>query len=152
MPQPDTPDTPAADLHQFDEAWTKASVSIDAYYADIPDGNYEALIEEARLTTTPSTGRPMVVWTLRIQGPVAANRTLPRTLVVTDNTVGWLKEDLQKCGLSLERLSELPQRIHEIEGQVLPVEKRTKDGRMNVHFRWRRDRRQAPPADDELPF
>jgi hypothetical protein len=151
MPIHDTPDTAAADLHQFDEAWTKAPVSIDDHYADIPDGNYEALIEEARVTTTASTGRPMVVWTLRIQGPVAANRTLPKTRVVTDNTVTWLKEDLRKCGLNLERLSELPQRIHEIEGQVLPVEKRTKDGRMNVYFRWR-DRRQAPPADDELPF
>jgi hypothetical protein len=151
MPIHDTPDTAAADLHQFDEAWTKASVSIDDHYADIPDGNYEALIEEARVTTTASTGRPMVVWTLRIQGPVAANRTLPKTRVVTDSTVTWLKEDLQKCGLNLERLSELPQRIHEIEGQVMPIEKRTKDGRMNIYFR-RRDRRQAPPADDELPF
>ena len=79
MPQHDTPEIAAADLHQFDEVWSKASVSIDDHYADIPDGNYEVLIEEARVTTTASTGRPMVVWTLRIQGPVAANRTLPKT-------------------------------------------------------------------------
>ena len=122
MPLHDTPGTATTDLRQFDEAWPKPPVGRDDRYADIPDGQYEALIEEARLTTTASTGRPMVVWTLRIQGPVAANRTLPKTRVVTDNTVTWLKEDLRKCGLNLERLSELPQRIHEIEGQVLPVE------------------------------
>ena len=151
MPLHDTPGTAATDLRQFDEAWPKPPVGRDDRYTDIPDGKYEALIEEARLTTTASTGRPMVVWTLRIQGPVAANRTLPKTCVITEKSVAWLKEDLGKCGLNLERLSELPQRIHEIEGQVLPVEKRTKDGRMNVYFR-RRDRRPGPPVGDELTF
>ncbi len=151
MPLSDPPETAPVDLRQFDETWTKAPAGIDDHYNDIPDGNYEAVIEEARVTVTATTGRPMVVWTLRIQGPVAANRTLPKTRVITDNTVSWLKEDLRKCGLDLERLSELPQRIREIEGLVLPVEKRTKDGRMNVYFRWR-ERRPAPPADDELPF
>ena len=151
MPLPDTRGTAATDLCQFDEAWPKPPVGGDDRYADIPDGKYEAVIEEARLTTTASTGRPMVVWTLRIQGPVAANRTLPKTCVITENSVAWLKEDLSKCGLNLERLSDLPQHIHEIEGQVLPVEKRTRDGRMNVYFR-RRDRRPGPPVGDELTF
>ena len=152
MPVDETPGTTAAELSQFDEAWTKTPLANNDHYSDIPDGHYEALIEEARVTTTASTGRPMVVWTLRIQGPIAANRTLPKTLVITDNTVAWLKEDLRKCGLDLERPSELPQRIHEIEGLVLPVEKRTKDGRMNVDFRWRERRQSAPAGDDNLPF
>jgi hypothetical protein len=151
MPLHDTRGAAATDLRQFDEAWPKPPVGGDDRYADIPDGKYDALIEEARLTTTASTGRLMVVWTLRIQGSAAANRTLPKTCVITENSVAWLKEDLGKCGLNLERLSELPQRIHEIEGQILPVEKRTKDGRMNVYFR-RRERRPDPPASDESPF
>jgi hypothetical protein len=143
MPLHDTPGKAATDLRQFDEAWPKPPAGRDDRYAGIPDGRYEALIEEARLTKTASTGRPVVVWTLRIQGSAAANRTLPKTCVITENSVAWLKEDLGKCGLNLERLSDLPQRIHEIEGQVLPVEKRTKDGRMNVYFR-RRERRPGP--------
>jgi hypothetical protein len=151
MPNQTKVETESLNLAQFDEVWTKSGPGNDDYYADIPDGNYDAVIEEARVTTTASTGRPMVVWTLRIQGPTAANRTLPKTRVITDNTVGWLKEDLRKCGLNLERLSELPKRIHEIEGSVLPVEKRTKDGKMNVYFRWR-ERRPAPPAEEDLPF
>jgi hypothetical protein len=142
-----------ADLSQFDETWKKTPLAGDDHYSDIPDGHYEALVEEARVTATASTGKPMVVWTLRIQGPIAANRTLPKTRVITDNTVAWLKEDLRKCGLDLERLSELPRRIHEIEGLVLPIEKRTKDGRMNVYFRWPERRQAAAPAgDDGLPF
>jgi hypothetical protein len=151
MPLHDTLGAAAADLRQFDEVWPKSPAGRDDHYADIPDGQYEALIEEARLTTTASTGRLMVVWTLRIQGPAAANRTLPKTCVITENSVAWLKEDLGKCGLNLKLLSDLPRRIHEIEGQVLPVEKRTKDGRMNVYFR-RRNRRPGPPAGGELPL
>jgi hypothetical protein len=152
MPIDETIET-IADLSQFDEAWKKSAVTNDDHYSDIPDGRYEALIEEARLTTTASTGKPMVVWTLRIQGPVAANRTLPKTRVITDNTVAWLKEDLRKCGLDLERLSELPRRIHETEGLTMPIDKRTKDGRMNVYFCWPERRQAAAPAgDDILPF
>ncbi|MBI4873386.1 MAG: DUF669 domain-containing protein [Acidobacteria bacterium] len=145
-----SPDT-AADLRQFDQAWAKASAPEEDFYSDIPDGPYEAVIEEARVTETATTGRPMVVWKLRLQGPVAAHRSLPKVRVITDNTVAWLREDLRKCGLNLERLSELPQRIHEIEGLLLPIEKRTKDGRMNVYFRWP-DRKPPPVADDGLPF
>lgn len=146
-----TSDSFTFDLAQFDDAWGKAPAGSDDYYADIPDGNYEAVVEEARVTTTTTTGKPMVVWTLRIRGPVAENRTLPKTRVITDSTLGWLKEDLRKCGLNLERLSDLPNRVHEMDGLVMPVEKRTKDGRMNVYFRWR-ERRPAHPPEEDVPF
>src|SRR5260370_25032059 len=89
-------DAPAAALARLDDEWTKTSVSPDEMYSDIPDGTYNAVIEEARLTETASTGRPMVIWKLRIQGPQAVNRVVTKTRVVTENTRLYLKEELGK--------------------------------------------------------
>ena len=61
-------DAMAADLTQFDEKWTKTSVAADEMYNDIPDGSYDAVIEDARVRETSSTGRLVVLWKLRIKG------------------------------------------------------------------------------------
>ena len=139
------------DLRQFDEMWAKTPVGPDDPYSDIPDGIYDAVIEEARLTETASSGRPIVIWTLRIQGPQAINRVLQKNRVITEKTIPWLKEDFEKCGLALSRLSDLANRIEEVNGKSLPIEKRTKDGRANIYFRWTQ-RKQTEITDDDVPF
>ena len=50
-----------ANLTAFDQEWTKTAVSNEPY-SDIPDGTYDAVIEEARLTRTATTGRAAVLW------------------------------------------------------------------------------------------
>jgi|SRR5580704_9494338 hypothetical protein len=134
MAQPNGSDAQAAALARFDDEWTKTSVSSNEMYSDIPDGPYDALIDEARVSET-SSGRQMVTWKLRIQGP-AGNRMVTQTRVITENTIAWLKEDLEKCRLKVSSASELPVRLGELAGRPISVEKRTKDGRVNFYFRW----------------
>jgi hypothetical protein len=145
-------DPPVADLARFDNEWTKTSVSSDDMYADMPDGTYEALIEEARLAETSSTGRPMVIWKLRIQGPQAANRVVTKNRVITENTLGYLKEDLDKCGVRVASLSELPARLGELADRPIGLEKRTKDGRANFYFRRESKRPNENGRLDDIPF
>jgi hypothetical protein len=145
-------DAPAAALARLDDEWTKTSVSSDDIYADIPDGTYKAVIEEARLTETVSTGRPMVVWKLRIQGPQAANRVVTKSRVVTENTLPYLKEELEKCGLQVSRLSELPDRLRELVNHPIDVQKSTKDGKSNFYFRWDSNRSGKGVVSDDIPF
>jgi Protein of unknown function (DUF669) len=145
-------DAPAAALARLDDEWTKTSVSSDELYADIPDGTYNAVIEEARLTETVSTGRPMVVWKLRIRGPQAANRVVTKSRVVTENTLPYLKEELEKCGLQVSRLSELPDRLRELVNHPIDVYKSTKDGRANFYFRWDSNRSGKSIVSDDIPF
>jgi len=73
-------DAPAAGLARLDDEWTKTSVSSDELYADIPDGTYNAVIEEARLTETVSTGRPMVAL---CSAPLAPTRIEDSAMSVT---------------------------------------------------------------------
>jgi hypothetical protein len=143
---------PAADLAQFDEEWTKTSVSSDEMYSDVPDGTYEAVIEDARVTETASTGRPVVVWKLRIKGPQAAGRVVTKNRVITENTLPYLKEDLEKCQLKVSRLSELRTRITELVDRPISIVKRTRDGRTNFYFRWESSRSGHNGQIDDIPF
>jgi hypothetical protein len=142
---------PVADLARFDNEWTKTSKTSDEMYGDIPDGTYDAVIEEARVSETRSTGRPMVIWKLRIKGPQAVNRVVTKNQVITENTLAYLKEDLEKCRIQVSRLSELPARLAGLVDHPIGVEKRTKDGRTNFYFRWQFNRTGQVGLDD-IPF
>jgi hypothetical protein len=71
--------------------------------------------------------------------------------VITENTLAYLKEDLEKCGLQIARLSELPARLGELTDSPIGLDKRTKDVRTNFYFRWGSNR--ANPVNmDDMPF
>jgi len=53
MLQPEDEAQPV-DLTPFDREWTKTAVSNEPY-SDIPDGTYDTVIEEARVTRTATT-------------------------------------------------------------------------------------------------
>ena len=151
MPLPIDSDAPAADLARFDDEWTKSSVSGEEMYSDIPDGSYDAVIEGARVTETSLSARPVVIWKLRIHGPQAVDRVVTKNRVITENTLGYLREDLEKCGLLVSRLSELPTRLKELVDRPVGLDKRTKDGRTNFYFRWGSNRTSQNGPDD-VPF
>jgi hypothetical protein len=142
---------PVADLARFDNEWTKTSTSLDELYSDIPDGTYDAVIEDARVSETTSTGRPVVIWKLRIKGPQAVNRVVTKSRVVTENTLAYLKEDLEKCRIQVSRLSELPDHLAGLVDHPIGIAKRTKDGRVNFYFRWESNRNGQIGLDD-IPF
>jgi hypothetical protein len=152
MALPTQSDPPVGDLARFDEEWTKTTASSDDLYPDIPDGTYDAVIEDARVTETASTNRPVVVWKLRIRGPQAVNRVVTKNRVITENTLPYLREDLEKCRLAVSRLSELPARLSELADRPIGIEKRTKDGRTNIYFRWQPNRNSQGVTDDDIPF
>jgi hypothetical protein len=145
-------DAPVAALARLEDDWAKTSASPDEMYSDIPDGTYNTIIEEARLTETVSTGRPMVIWKLRILGPQSANRVVTKSRVVTENTLVYLKEELEKCGLLVSRLSELPARLTELANHPIDVQKSTKDGKTNFYFRWDSNRTSKIVLSDDIPF
>ncbi len=139
-------------LRKLDDQWGKtARRTPEDRYAGLPDGDYEATIEEARLSETASTQRPVVVWTLRIDGPHGAGRVVHKARVITEKTLTYLKEDLEKCGLSLDRLSELEASLPELTGRMIAFRKVTRPNGSDIYFSWSRPKAELAP-DDELPF
>jgi len=129
------------DLSRFDDVYASAP----SEEVDVPDGKYDVTIEKVELTCSQSSGNPMLKWTLRILDPDYAGRKLWRNnVIVTEENVGWLKRDLKKCGLTLEKFSDLPNRLAELLDINLVVTKKTNGEYMNVYFNRRL-------ADNELP-
>ena len=77
---------------------------------------------------------------------------ITKSRVITQHTLAFLREDLEKCHLSVARVSELPDRLKELKGRPIGIDKRTKDGWVNVYFRWDSERNAPAPELEDLPF
>lgn len=143
--------TSTVDLAQFDRLFESAETAARPSFEDsVPDGEYRVAVEQAELTVARSSGNPMLAWRLRILDGAQAGRLVFKNRAITERTIPWVKEELVKCGLKLERLSELSGHIHTLPGKELRIAKRSRDGNTNVYFQWSGPR--AVESDDDLPF
>jgi Protein of unknown function (DUF669) len=141
----------SAELAQFDHLYEAAEGGAnDSFDGGVPDGEYPVVVEQVELTRTRTSGNSMLVWKFRIREGAYSGRVVLKNRVITERTIPWLKEELVKCGLKLERLSELPARIPDLPGKELRILKRTRDGNSNVYIQWSAPR--AVDSDDDLPF
>lgn len=151
------------DLQRFDEDYRKASsgsaadapalVSFPRF--TLPDGQYQVMVETVELTTTKSTGRPMLKWRFRITSGQFENRWIFKNRVITENTLDWVKKELTVCGMELEPFSSLPFRLQDMVNVELAVAKVTRGEHENIYI----NKRLTPEANgelaelsDELPF
>lgn len=142
------------DLAQFDDDYASAPVE-EREFEDVPDGKYQAKVEKVELTKAQSSGNPMLKWTLKILGPRCAGRLLWRNSVMASKeNLKWLKTDLHTCGVDLEKLSELPNRLGDLLDVTLEVTKRTKGDSENIYFNRRVILEDLGAADDDslAPF
>src|SRR5271157_3519356 len=103
-----TTDDAPIDLARFDEAFQRSKLTEGENGQEvIPDGYYDTQVEEVRLARTPRTGNPMLIWKLRIVSGDFHGRSLTKTSIITEKSVHFLKDDLERCGVRLERLSDL---------------------------------------------
>lgn len=120
----------------------------------IPDGRYEVVIAEASLTKSQRSGNPMIRYVLRITGSTFRDRIFRKHSAITENTIRFVRKELETCGLQLERFADLKSRIHELEGVELEVVRVTKGEDTNIYFnRALSAHGQADGvAEDDLPF
>jgi len=136
------------DLTRFDDAYQRARLREgETAQEAVPDGYYDTVVEEVRLSKTPRTGNPMLVWKLRIVSESFHARTLTKTRIITDKTLQFLRDDLERCGVQLERLSDLPLHLEEMFGLQISVMKKTKDQWTDVYFV-----KVGKPEPDPTPF
>ena len=136
------------DLARFDEAFQRAKLKEGEPAPDpVPDGYYETLVEEVRLSRTPRTGNPMLIWKLRVASGDYEGRALTKTRIITEKSLAFLKEDLERCNVRLERLSELSTHLEEMFGLRIHVMKKTKDQWTDVYFV-----KVGKPETDITPF
>ncbi|MHB1001444.1 MAG: DUF669 domain-containing protein [Armatimonadota bacterium] len=141
------------DLAQFDDDYANAPVE-EREFDDVPDGKYQVNVDKVELTKAQSTGNPMIKWTLKILGPQCAGRLLWRNSVITKATLSWVKTDLKTCGLEMDGLSELRDRLNDLLDVKLEITKRTKGESQNIYINRRIVLDDLASRDDEslAPF
>lgn len=100
---------------------------------EVPDGKYDVRIEHAILGRSRK-GDPMLTFDMVVLSGLHANRHVFKNSVITQASLPVVKKELERLGLDLERLSDLPSRLQELVGITLKITKRTKDEYENVYF------------------
>jgi hypothetical protein len=118
----------AIDLSSYEQAFSQAVITEGGGSDEPPDGEYDVAVERAEVKLSKTSGKPMLSWQYRIEGPSQAGRCLFRHDVFTADAekMGRLLSDLHVCGLKLERFQDIEARAGELVGVRLRVKKRTK--------------------------
>jgi len=124
------------DLAQFDDVFMSAEEGDE--FETVPDGKYQVAVDRVELTRTKNEGKPILKWELRILPDDIQVRKLFRNNVIsTDENIRWLKKDLYKCGVKLNKISELPANLDKLLDVQLEVTKRTRGENENVYINKR---------------
>ena len=143
------------DLSRFNTLYKTESTTDAAPMSNsIPDGRYEVVVAEASLTKSQRSGNPMIRFVLRITGSTFRDRIFRKHSAITENTIRFVRKELEICGLRLDKFEDLKSRMHELEGIELEVVKVTKGEDSNIYFnRAITAQSQADGvAEDDLPF
>lgn len=143
------------DLSRFNTLYkTESPTDAVPMSNSIPDGRYEVVVAEASLTKSQRSGNPMIRFVLRITGSTFRDRILRKHSAITENTIRFVRKELEICGLRLDRFEDLKSRMQELEGVELEVVKVTKGEDSNIYFnRSITAQSQADGVvEDDLPF
>ena len=121
------------DLSQFDEEWGETEA---AKFNEIPDGKYQVRIDKAELVLSHN-GNPMIKFDLIVMSGEHEGRHIFKNSVISSVSLPYVKGDLAKLGLELDRLSALPGHLRGILDMELEITKRTRDDHVNVFFNRR---------------
>jgi hypothetical protein len=118
------------DLAQFDEEYAAAEAPA---FDEVPDGRYQATVDRVELTAS-SAGDPMLKWDLRVISGPHEGRHIFKNAVITPKSLPFVKGDLTRFGLEMDRLSQLPEHLPSLLDKTVEVSVRTKGDYKNVYF------------------
>ncbi|MDX2268454.1 MAG: hypothetical protein NW208_10135 [Bryobacter sp.] len=142
------------DLRPLETAFRAARSTVRSRTYDVvPDGTYQVSIEDVTLGYAPVSGSPSLKWMLRILGPTEQRRVLFKWNAITERSLPYLLDELDLCGIELDKIADLEGHLPSLVGMQLEVVKRTKGERANVYI----NKALTKPVhyeviDESLPF
>lgn len=126
-----------AELEVHNEAFDK--VEVEETYNKIPEGQYLAKVDKIEFKETQPTdtksSQVYLRWQLNIIDGEFTNRKLFRNnMLKTEENLKWLKTDLVKCGIVLNKFSDLTTRYVELLHLELDVYVKPKGDNVNVYI------------------
>lgn len=115
----------ASALKQFDNDWVGVKVK-ENEYANLPDGKYQVRVDVARIEENKEYSSLNLMWELVVVGGQYENRRIfKRNGLDNPERFEWLKTDLFRAGISLDRLSEIEDALPGLLDRVLEVQLKT---------------------------
>jgi len=139
----------AAELAGLDEEYGKAEAMSSE---EVPDGKFQVRVKSVRLDKSRN-GNPMLRYDLVVISGAQVGRHIFKNAVITPNSLSFVKGDLKLLGVTLGKLSELPNHLEALLDKGLEVTKRTKGDFVNVYFnRLLQVPAAEAPAGGPIPF
>ena len=92
------------DLSRFNTLYkTESTADAAPITNQIPDGRYEVVVAEVSLTTSQSSGNPMIRWVLRITSSAFRDRILRKYSVITENSLSLSGRSISISAVSLSQ-------------------------------------------------
>jgi hypothetical protein len=143
------------DLSTLDDEYAKTQAA-PRDQDTVPDGRFQVNVEKVELTRARTSGNTLLRWQLKIlNGPLAGRLLFKNSVIASPENLKFLKTDLVLCGLELEKLSELPDRLEDLLDVKLDIVKKSRGDNSNIYFNRRivlADTPSAPGPDDITPF
>lgn len=122
------------DLTQFDSEYATAAPPENTN-EEPPDGKYEARVAKVEIKESKTSGKPYLKWQLVIDnGPHTGRYLFRNNQMSSAENLAWLKKDLGTCGLKLEKLSDLPNRLNDLLDKRVKVTKKSRGENYNVYL------------------
>jgi hypothetical protein len=92
------------DLSQYDESFDAAVATTNE---QAPDGTHVCVIMKFSLETAMTSGEPKISWGFKVVGGPNHGKPIWKSSVIKADTIRFLKGDIAKCGIVLNKFSEL---------------------------------------------
>lgn len=93
------------DLEELDNAWDDVEA---ASTGNVPDGTYQAKVEQVKLDKTRTTGKPILKMTFTIlNGKQKGRKLFKNSQLQTKDNLKYLKADMNTMGVKLAKVSDL---------------------------------------------
>ncbi len=118
------------ELAQYQNAWENASEETD--FEDLPDGTYQATVEEVRIERSKTSNRLQLAWVFNVLSPQKHNgrKIFHYRGLEDEKSVEWMKREVATCGLKgVQDITQLPDLLEKILYAKVEVRLKTKKTR-----------------------
>ncbi len=123
------------ELAGLEDAWDEADVRDPKDFSPLPDGTYQAFIDEARLERAKESKRLQVAWTFVVLSPEQYDGRKVwhyRGIDADDpeqrkNNVKWLKQEIYNCGVDItgKKIVDLPEILPALINRIVEIRLKT---------------------------
>jgi len=139
-----------ASLEKFDDDYTS---SRPLGGGPLPDGVYSVSVVKMEIKPTRAGTHDALVWTFKVaEGAHTGRKVVKYSVIKEGKPIAYLKGDLTRAGMTLERFSDLEEEKERLVGAVLGVRLVTDNqGYSQVYIRGRLG---APPqtGGEDVPY